>query len=143
MNRLQKIAWYQLIVILTALGLGGVVTLVVFNKGGEYSKLALLPLLVLAFVNFDRMFFPLKAGEIALDERDESIKKKAVTTAYTIFWFAFIAGCIVPFILLDGTGSVPIIVLPVMVLCAAVLVRLVWSVMVLIQYERGGKREKS
>jgi hypothetical protein len=141
MNRLQKIAWYQLVVIVASLGLTAVVVgVIVHGKGTRYAHFGFLPLILLAFVHFDRLFFPIKAGEIVYDERDESIKKKAVTTAYTAFWVAFIFGCIIPWFILGPKGSVSVGVLPLMLFCAALVVRIVWSVAIIVQYGRGGNK---
>jgi hypothetical protein len=144
MNRVQKIAWYQLIVIISGLVItGAVVAFVVHTKGSKYVHFGLMPLLLLAFVHFDRVFFPLKAGKIAFDERDDMIRKKAVTVAYTVFWVAFIFGCISPLLVLGPKASISVSVLPLMLFCAAIVIRIVWSVAVLIQYGRGGKGERS
>jgi hypothetical protein len=140
MNRIQKIAWYQLVVIIAGLVItGAAVAVVVHTKGGEYVHFGLIPLLLLAFVHFDRVFFPLKAGQIAFDERDDMIRKKAVRVAYTVFWVAFILGCIVPYLILGPKSSISVGILPLMVFCAAIIIRIVWSVAVLVQYGRGGK----
>lgn len=139
MNRLQKIAVYQLTVIFTALVAAVIVWIAVRSKGWEYAYFGLIPLILLTFVRFDRMFFPIKAGEIVYDERDEMVKKKAVVTAYTVFWIAFVLGCIIPLFILGPNSTIHISVLPWMVFCAAVIVRVVWSIAILVQYGWGGK----
>ncbi len=142
MNRLQKVAWYQLIVIFAVLGLTAItVAIVVHSKGYGHAHFGLATLILLAFVHFDRVFFPLKAGQIAFDERDDMIKKKAVTVAYTVFWVAFILGCIVPYFILGPMSSISVGVLPSMLFCAAIIIRIVWSVAILVQYGWGGKEK--
>jgi hypothetical protein len=143
MNRLQKIALYQLIVIFTALGVAVIVWVAVCDKGWEQvCFFGLIPLILLVFVHFDRMFFPIKAGEIVYDERDETIKKKAVVTVYTIFWIIFTFGCVIPLFVLGPNATIPIYVLPWMLVCAAIVVRVVWSIAILIQYGWGDKNGK-
>ena len=144
MNRLQKIAWYQLAVILIVLALTAtVVGGIAYRKGIENAHSGLVTLILLIFVHLDRMFFPVEAGKIIYDERDEMIKKKAVVTAYTVFWIAFILACIIPLFILGPNSTIHISVLPAMVFGAAILVRVVWSAAVLVQYGRGVKGEKS
>ncbi|UCE99944.1 MAG: hypothetical protein JSV82_02440, partial [Planctomycetota bacterium] len=140
MNRTQKIAWYQLIVIILGLGVTAVVVgAVVYTKGIECAHIGLIPLILLVFVHFDRVFFPIKAGQIVFDERDEVIAKRAVVTAYTVFWVAFILGGIVPLFVLGSKATISVGVLPCMVFCGAIIIRVVWSVAVIVQYGRGGK----
>ena len=140
MNRLQKLAWYQLIVIIVSLGLtAAAIGLVVHIKGIERGHIGLLPLLLLVFVHFDRGFFPVKAGEIVLDERDELFKRKAVTAAYSVFWVAFFLGCLVLYLILGPKATISVKVLLLMAFCGAIIVRIVWSVAIIVQYGRGGK----
>ena len=139
MNRIQKIAIYQLIVIFTALGAAVIVWMAVRNKDWEYAYFGLIPLILLVFVHFDRVFFPIKAGEIVYDERDEMVKKKAVVIAYTVFWIAFVFGCIIPLFILGPNTTIHISVLPWMVFCAAIIIRVVWSISILVQYGWGDK----
>ena len=112
MNRLQKIALYQLTVIFTALAAAVTVWMVICSKGWEYAYFGLIPLIILVLVRFGSMFFPIKAGEIVYDERDEIVRKKAVVTAYTVFWIAFVLGCIIPLFILGPNATIHISVLP-------------------------------
>jgi len=138
MNRVLKYAWYQLSVILTAT-IATAVTIVIaaiYWPGKEFS--AAFPLILFALVHFYRAFFPLKAGEIAFDERDENIKNRATRISFVIFWYAFILSCLVP-LLTIGSGSIPAMYLGWVLFCAAVLLRIVWSIAVIVLYGRGDR----
>jgi hypothetical protein len=135
MNRVLKYAWYQLIVILTAtfvmaitLGLAAV-----YWRGKEFN--ALIPLGLFALVHFYSVFFPLKAGEIAFDERDEKIKDRATRIAFIVLWYVFVLACLIPLFVI-GNGSIHVMYLGWSIFFAAVLLRITWSIAVIVQYGR-------
>jgi len=136
MNRVLKYAWYQLIVILTATVVTAVTigVIAIYWPGKEFS--AIIPLGLFALVHFYRVFFPLKAGEIAFDERDEKIKNRA-TNIFVILWYVFILSCLIP-LLVIGNGSIHVMYLGWLVFFAAVFLRITWSIAVIVQYGRGG-----
>jgi len=140
MNRVLKYAWYQLIVILIAtlvmaatLGLA-----VVYWRGKEFS--ALIPLGLFALVHFYSLFFPLKAGEIAFDERDKEIKDRATRIAFTVLWYVFVLACLIP-LLVIGNGSIHVMYLGWLIFFAALILKITWSIAVIFQYGRGGCNE--
>jgi hypothetical protein len=138
MNRVLKYAWYQLIVIIAAT-IVAAVTLFIAAKywpGKEFS--AVIPFCLFVFVHFYRVFFPLKAGEIAFDERDEQIKKRATMISFNIFWYAFILFCIIP-ILTIGNGKIHVMYLGGALVVCGISFRIIWSIAVIVQYGRGGK----
>ncbi len=142
MNRVLKYAWYQLIVTIAATLFATVVLLVAakYWRGKEFS--AVIPFCLFVFVHLYRVIFPLKPGEIAFDERDEQIKNRATRISFIIFWYMFILICIIP-ILAIGNGSIHVMYLGGVLVFAAVLFRITWSIAVIVQYGRGGKGEKS
>ena len=95
----------------------------------------LIPLAPFALIHFYRVFFPLRPGEIAFDERDEVIMHRASRWSFILFWYAFILSCLVPLILI-GNGRIHVMYLGWMVFAGAVLLRLTWSVAVILQYGR-------
>jgi hypothetical protein len=138
MNRVLKYAWYQLIVIITAtfvmavtLGLAAV-----YWRGKEFS--AFIPLGLFALVHFYSVFFPLKAGEIGFDERDEKIKDRATRISFTILWYVFILACLIPLLSMSNR-TIPVMYLGWMIFCAGVTLRIVWSIAVIAQYGKGNK----
>jgi hypothetical protein len=86
------------------------------------------------------VFFPLKAGEIAFDERDEQIKNRATLITFTAFWYAFTLMCIIP-ILTIGNGSIHVMFLGGALLVCAIAVRIIWSITVIVLYGWENKNE--
>lgn len=140
MNRVLKYAWYQLIVILVAIVFAAVTLWVIFLywRGREFS--ILIPLWPLALVHFYRVFFPLKAGEIAFDERDQAIMSRATKISFMSLFYVFAAGCLVP-VLVIGNGTIHVMYLGWLLFAAAILFRIIWSVAVIIQYGRSPSEE--
>jgi len=135
MNRVLKYAWYQLIVILAAIAFAGVSVWIIatYWRGKEFS--ALIPLAPFALIHFYRVFFPLKAGEIAFDERDEQIKNRATNICFIVFWYAVILSCLIPLIVI-GNGSIHVSYLGWLIFATALLSRIAWSIAVIVQYGR-------
>ncbi|MHC4237427.1 MAG: hypothetical protein ACYSOF_02135 [Planctomycetota bacterium] len=142
MNRVLKYAWYQLIVILAAIALMAVTIgiIAIYWRGKEFSALIVLWPLVL--VHFYKVFFPLKAGEIAFDERDEKIMNRATKISFMSIFYIFAAGCLVP-ILVIGNGSIHVMYLGWLLFTATILFRIIWSVAVIIQYGRTGVKDNT
>ena len=141
MNRVLKYAWYQLIVVGASIVFAAVTigALMVWWRGREFNPIIVLWPLML--VHFYRAFFPLKAGEIAFDERDEQIKDRATKISFTVFWYIFIASCIIP-IMIIGDGSIHVAYLGGLLLLSGLLMRIVWSVAVIVQYGRSEREYK-
>jgi len=133
MNRLLKLAWYQLIVLIIWLAAMAITAAFIYykNLNGEWITI---PLLLGVFIRFDRMFFPLRPGRIEYDERDVAIKQKALNIAYTIFWYVFVFGSLIAYFLLGPKDSMPTGVFVIMLLGGAILLRLAWSVAVIVLY---------
>lgn len=138
MNRVLKYAWYQLIVIIAATLFAAITILIAakYWQGKEFS--AIIPFCLFVFVHFYRVFFPLKAGEIEFDERDEKIRNRATMISFIIFWYAFILICIIP-ILAIGNGSIHVMYLGGALVGCGISFRIIWSIAVIVQYGRGGK----
>lgn len=135
MNRVLKYAWYQLIVILVAIAFAGISIWVIatYWRGREFS--ALIPLGPLALVHFYKVFFPLKKGEIAFDERDEVIMKRATRISFTTLLYIFALGCLIPIVVI-GNGSIHVMYLGGLLFLAVIVFRLIWAIAVIIQYGR-------
>jgi hypothetical protein len=141
MNRVLKYAWYQLIVVIAAtiFAAGALLVIAKYWQGKEFS--IVIPFCLFIFVHLYRVFFPLKAGEIAFDERDEQIKNNATRISFIILWYVFVLICIIP-ILAIGNGSIHVMYLGWSLLGCAILLRLIWSIAVVVQYGRGGKENE-
>ena len=140
MNRLQKIAWFNLIVLLVSLALtGAAVGILAVIIGmpralGGCGFLGISGLLGLAPILFRK-----KQGQPELDERDLLIFRRASIVAYSIFWVYFTFACMAPWLILDQGATIRVVMLPVMLAGGFVIVQLIQSIAVLVQYGRGGK----
>ncbi|MHC4476833.1 MAG: hypothetical protein ACYTEL_14395 [Planctomycetota bacterium] len=144
MNRYQKIAWLNLIVItatlvITSIGIAIEVHLVGYSRFGLFY---LAPMVLLKFTPF--MFKkPQSRNGVVCDERDNLILKRAVSFASLTCWWVFILLSFLLFLIIGPRNSVPTITLPLMAIGAALYIKIVCSVAILIQYGRGGTGEKS
>lgn len=144
MNRYQKMAWFNLVVIIsTIILITTVVTIEIRTRG--YSKIGFWCLAPLVLLRFNRLFFRKPQGEdvVVSDERDAFIIKRALSFAYTAFWIVFFLTSFAVFVS-TGMGpksTVPAITLPLMVIGGAFFMKIVCSIAILVQYGRGGKDE--
>jgi cation transporter-like permease len=142
MNRLQKYAWYQLVVLTLWMVIMAVVAAVIYSKNLNPQWLTL-PLLFGVFIRFDRLFFPLKPGKIEYDERDSMIKQRALNFAYTIFWYVFVFGSLITYFILGPMNSMPTGVFVIIILSGAVLLRFAWSIAVITLYGINPKQKSN
>ena len=137
MNRAQKTARFNLIVILIALGLSAlavgilyfIVGLPMRRAGGGLGLLGIWGLMGLS-----PLLFKKKSGEVDYDERDLLIQRKAVVGAYSIFWVLFVLAAMIPFFVLGPDGKVSVKYLAAMVFAGMTVVTLVQSIVTLEQY---------
>jgi len=142
MNRYEKIAWFNLIVIATTIIVTATAIAVEIRMRG-YSTVgwwfvAMLALLKLTPRLFKKSESP---GGIVTDERDDFIVKRAVSWAWTAFWWVFVAGCVALFLLIGPRDSVPTITLPLLAFGAGLFLKTACSIGILVQYGRGGEGE--
>ena len=141
MNRYQKMAWLNLIVIFAAVTITTAVIMIELAiKGYSDSFLwfFVTPLLLLKLKPF---LFKKPQGQdkVVLDERDLDITKKALAIAYKIFWYVLISLCLLLFLIIGPRNSVPIITLPLIAIGSALFIQVVCSTSILILYGRGEK----
>ena len=143
MNRWQKIAWFNLIVIALTLAVTvGVVIVLTMIDGMPWALygLGFGGRIVLTLIS--PLLFRAKKkapGKTIFDERDEQIHRKADKASDTASLALFLAVCIGAFFVVGLSGSVPVIMLPLMVCWAFIAGKLAESVAVLTQYGWGGK----
>ncbi len=138
MSRYQKIAWFNLIVIGTTIALVGTVMAVEFRMRG-YSTLGLLFLAPLVLLKFTPRLFkkPQSSDAVVTDERDDLILSRAVTQAWSAFWWVFVGSCFLLWALVGPEKSVPTMALPLMALAGGLFHKMACSVAILVQYGRG------
>lgn len=146
MNRAQKIARFNLIVILTALILSALAVSVFYFVVDLSIRRALggLGFLGIAgLIGLSPILFGKRRNRISFDERDQRIHIRATVVAYSVFWLVFAAACMIPWWVLETGATIPVVVLPAMLAGGFVIVQLTQSVATLVQYGWGGKGEKS
>jgi hypothetical protein len=144
MNRYQKLAWWNLIVITATIIITSTAIAIEIHMRG-YSTIGLWFITILALLRLNPFLFKKPKGQnkVVSDERDTLIVKRALSFAYTTFWIVFVISSVLLFIIIGPTNSVPTITLPLMVVGGALFMKIVGSVAILVQYGRGGKGEKS
>jgi len=144
MNRYQKLAWWNLIVITATIILTTAAIAIEFHIRG-YSEIGLYFIAPLVLLRFNPFLFkkPQSEGGVLSDERDNFIKKRALSFAYTTFWIVFFLLSFLLFIFLGPRSSVPTITLPLMVFGGALFMKIVCSAAILVQYGRAAKGEES
>jgi len=144
MNRAQKIALYNLIVIIASLTITGAAIGILAIVYGMPKALGGLGFLGIgALIGLSRILFRKKRGEISFDERDLLIYNRASLVAYSVFWVLFTAACMIPWWILETGASIRVVVLPCMLAGGFVIVQLIQSIAILVQYGWTGKGEKS
>ncbi len=144
MNRHQKIAWFNLIVITVTIVAASAGIAVEFHIRG-YSTLGLFFLVPLVLLQYTPRLFrkPQSPGGVVCDERDELILARAASRAWMAFWWFFVGLCFLLWFVIGPRNSVPTMVLPLMALAGALVHKIACSVAILIQYGRTGEGGRS
>jgi len=148
MNKTQKGAWFTLTVAILLIVFGAIIYAAMFAPGGRTAGIGLLVkvwgwfILVFlaggaAFVHWKR-----KPSEVDFDERDNTVKKNAVLVAFVSLWILLFVASIVPGLVAGDAGSIPVCLLPIINLGVFLIVMLIYSVAVLVQYCWGGKENE-
>ena len=144
MNRFQKIAWFNLIVIAASLTFSGAAVGILAIMHGMPTALGGLGFLgILGLMGLSPILFRGKRNQVSFDERDQLINYRAVLGAYSVFWLVFTAACMIPWSIIGPSGSISVNVLPIMLCGIGIALTLVHSVATIIQYGRrrdDGKR---
>jgi hypothetical protein len=80
-------------------------------------------------------------SEVDYDERDVTIKRKAVVASYVTLWLLVLIVFTAPAAIIGEQGSVPVIFLPIAPFPMFIIVMLVYSLVILIQYGWRNKNE--
>ena len=143
MNRYQKLAWFNLIVIISTIIITSAAVVIEIRIRG-YSTVGLWFVGLLVLLRFKPFLFKKPQGQdtVVCDERDSFIVKRAVSFAYTTFWIVFFVSTLAVHILMGGgkepNSTVPTITLPLMAFGGALFMKIVCSVAILVQYSSGG-----
>jgi hypothetical protein len=147
MNKTQKGAWFTLAVAILLIVFGAIIYAAMFALGSRTAGTGLVKVwgsLILAFsaggaavVHWKR-----KPSDVDFDERDNSVRKNAVLVAFVGLWIVLLAASIIPLFIVGDTSSIPVYLLPIINLGVFLIVMLIYSVAVLVQYCRGGKENE-
>ncbi|MCX5634900.1 MAG: hypothetical protein NTW55_03535 [Planctomycetota bacterium] len=144
MNRLQKIACYNLVVIFAVITIVSVVFAVLYHIYGlPYARRSLCMFGLFGLMGLSAILFRAKPGKVDFDERDLLIQRKSTTIAYSVFWVLWIAGSMITWAIKGAENQISANILPIMVVLGGLTVVLVQSVAILSLYDRGVKGEKS
>jgi len=137
MSRLQRIARFNLIVILIALGLSAIAIGVAYFVAGTPIRRALGGfgfIGICGLTALSPILYKTEQGKVDFDERDLLIQRKASLGAYTIFWALFVLAAMIPFFVLGPDGAVSVKYLAAMVFGGMVTVGLIQSIVTLEEY---------
>ncbi|MHC4621869.1 MAG: hypothetical protein ACYTEQ_29370 [Planctomycetota bacterium] len=140
MNRWQKIAWYNVVVIVVTLALTGVVVgLLAFVVGMPLAYVGLGLLGFLGLLGLSPILFRAKPGEVPFDERDRLIGRRAAVAGFGSAFLVVGLACMMPFFILGPRASISVVWLPLIFGGAGISQWLAHSVVILAQY---GWRDK-
>jgi hypothetical protein len=142
MNRYQKIAWFNLIVIAATIIITATAIAVESHVRG-YSTTGPFFVGILVLLKLTPYLFkkPQSPGGVVCDERDGLIVARAVSYAWAAFWGLFVGSCFLLWFIIGPQNSVPTIALPLMALAGGLFHKVACSVAILAQYGRRAKGE--
>ena len=146
MNRVQKIAWFNLIVVAITIVVTAVVVIALtLSDGMPWALYGLGFGGIIIFSLISPLIFRGKKrpGQVSFDERDEHIHRRALQASDSASCTLFLAVCIGVFLVVGLRGSVPAVVLPIMVGWAFICGKFAESIVILVQYGWRSKGEKS
>jgi len=145
MNRTQKGAWFIFGVAILLLTFGLIIFTQMFAAGATSITLVRIWLLViLFFMGISVVLLRIKQSraEVNFVERDNSIKKNAVLVSFVSLWVLLFAASIIPSFVAGDAGSIPVCLLPIINFGVFLIVMLIYSVSVLVQYNWRIKEKK-
>ena len=142
MSRAQKMA--LLMVITTSFGfiLSCIAIAILYLKFGMPKALAGLGFLGIAgFGGLGPLIFKKDKGKVTFDERDRLIQRRAALAGFAAAYLVAGLACMIPFFVLGPKANVSVIWLPMIFMGAGISHFFVHSVVILVQYGRGGKKK--
>jgi hypothetical protein len=141
-NRYQKIAWFNLIVIAATILVTSTAIAVEFHIRG-YSTIGLFSIGLLVLLKFTPWLFkkPQSSSGVVSDERDDLILARAASYAWITFWWAFVVSCFLLWFIIGPENSVPTIALPLIAVGGGLVHKIVCSLAILVQYGPRAKGE--
>ncbi len=141
MNRWQKIAWFNLFVIVA----GSVISLVAAGtlppdeRLMPPNRISVVIIISLVLIGMSKTIFRKSDKQVDLDERDRQIHRKANLFGWTGFGLGMAATIMFCYFAVGPLGSFPPLALPIIPLVGLAFKIMVESIAALILYGRGGK----
>jgi len=147
MNKTQKGAWFTLTAAILLLVFGAIIYAAMFAPGDRMGGTGLVKVwgwIILVFLagGAALVHFKRRASGVDFDERDNSVRKNAVIVAFVGLWIVLFAAGIIPSFIAGDTGSMPVCLLPIINIGVFLVVMLMYSVAILVQYCWGGKENE-
>ena len=145
MNRTQKGAWYTLVMAILVLGFGVLVFLGMFGLIHESPIIIwgwFLVILMYMLLSFVLVKIKRSGSEPNADERDKIIRKNAVLVSFISVLVLSVVASVIPCIILEGSGSIRVVLLPIINFGVLLVTILIYSIAVLIQYPRNLRNAK-
>jgi hypothetical protein len=146
MNGMQKRAWFGLVIsvflfVMLVVRATSIPVAVITSIPGTPQSLRFLCLvgicaLVVSAVISIRKKSP---SQVDIDERDKLISARALVGAHLFLWALLIAVCIVPLFTIGQEKTIPLGVLPLVLILVLLITNFVHSLAILVQYGRVGK----
>ena len=137
MNRMQKIAWFNLIVLSIALVLSVIafgIAYFIFGLPANRAAGGFGLIGIMGFSGLSPVLFRKAKSKVQFDERDTAIQRKAVGSAYAMFWVLFVAAAMIPWFIIGPNGTITTNYLPWMVFGGMFVVMLLHSIVTLNEY---------
>jgi hypothetical protein len=146
MNRAQKTALGSLVFVLLTLAMSAYVFFQLFVLKKTPGSLAgrFLPLAVLILLGGSLLVWSLKRQsprEVKADERDKLIDNRAAMAAFISAWIVFPTVSVIPRLVLGDNGCIPAWSLPLINFGALIIIMIIYSIAILIQYGWRNKGE--
>lgn len=147
MNKTQKSAWFCLATYLLALAIILYVSIktLLLKSFPESLLERFWALVVYCIVVVTAIVFMRKKqslAEVDEDERDKVIKRTAVLVAFVSVWILLFAASLIPQFILGKEGAIPVWLLPIINLAVSLIVGLIYTIAILVQYGWGDKNGK-
>ncbi len=142
MNRWQKIAVFNILVIFFSLSLAiGAVTAIGITKGFPKAYAGLGFLGLCGLLGLQPVLFRKDKSKVSFDERDLLISRKSVIVGFTASYLFFVFACMGCWFFAKADGMIDVRVLPLIVVCGYMISELFRSASLLILYAKGAKEK--
>jgi preprotein translocase subunit SecG len=144
MNKTQKGAWFTLGVAILLLVFSAIIFAGMFAPGSRTTGTGLVKIwiwLILVFLagGAALVYWKRRPSGVDFDERDVAVKKNAVLVSFVSLWVLLLAASIIPCFVVGDEGAMPVCLLPIINLGVFLVVMLIYSIAILVQYGHGGK----